>query len=303
MRFPNLVIGGAPKCGTTSLFTWLADHPDICGSRVKEPFFLMDRHHPLRRKACNVHDHGIEAYADVFRGCTDEQILMEASTHYIYQATALDVLETLPTEPRIVFLLRKPSERVFSSFAYSKNNGNVRSDLSFPEFVRFVRADPEPSDAAEWASAASAYVLPRDLHYSRYVEYLSEWRERLGDGRIRVMIFETMRADPKAAVQGLCGWLGIDPSFYDNYDFEARNRTVPVRSRKLQKFARTIAGKVPSGPLKDAVTRAYYALQSKPRNEPRTEADEAVIAELDEYFRPYNERLAREFGLNLESWK
>jgi hypothetical protein len=50
MSLPNLVIAGAPKCGTSSLFYWLADHPQACGSTVKETFYLMDEEHPLRRK-------------------------------------------------------------------------------------------------------------------------------------------------------------------------------------------------------------------------------------------------------------
>ena len=76
MTFPNFVIGGAPKCGTSSLFSWLADHPQVCGSSVKEPFFLMDEGNPMLRKACNVHDHGIEAYSSFFRGCAGERVVV-----------------------------------------------------------------------------------------------------------------------------------------------------------------------------------------------------------------------------------
>ena len=44
---PNVVIAGAPKCGTTSLFAWLADHPDVCGSNVKEARYFLDPGDPL----------------------------------------------------------------------------------------------------------------------------------------------------------------------------------------------------------------------------------------------------------------
>lgn len=302
MTFPNLVIAGAPKCGTSSLFSWLVDHPDVCGSKSKEPYFLLDEEHPLRRKYCNFHDHGLDAYARVFpRGADKHKIVLEASTHYIYQSTALEVLSSLPTNTRVLFLLRKPSERVFSSFAHYKMKGSMWKDLSFAEFVRRIRGE-DPCAIPEWASDSSAYVLRRDLQYSRYIDYLSAWRERLGDERIRVMVFETMRADPNAAVQGLCTWLGINPSFYDGYDFAPQNRTFSLRSHRVQRVARTLAAGVRSGPVKEIMKRAYYAVQSTGRREPRTAADEAALAKLDDYFHPYNERLAHEFGLNLDAW-
>jgi len=303
MTFPSLVIAGAPKCGTSSLFRWLADHPQVCGSRVKEPFFLMDADSPLRRSECNVHDHGLDAYSSFFPDCTEsDRIAIEATTHYIYQTTALDVLEGLGTRPRIVFLLRRPSERIYSSFIYSKARGNVRRDLSFSEYVKLVGDGTGGAlDGLAWGP--SAYVLERDIRYSRYVDYLTQWRDRLGDERMRVVLFETMRADPKGTMQELCGWAGIDPSFYDDYDFAARNRTVAVRSPRVQKLARALASKFPAGRLKNGIERLYYALQARPRTEQRTPADEAALAALDAQFRPFNDRLAREFGLDLTAWE
>ena len=44
---PNLMIAGAPKCGTTSLHHYLADHPSVCASIEQESRFLMDEAYPL----------------------------------------------------------------------------------------------------------------------------------------------------------------------------------------------------------------------------------------------------------------
>jgi hypothetical protein len=300
--FPNLVIAGAPKCGTSSLFNWLADHPDVCGSTEKEPFFLMDRDNPLRRRECNFHDHGLDAYAGLFAHCGDRQIAMEATTHYIYQATAIEVLASLPSEPRVLFLLRQPSERVFSSFSYSKAMGNVRSDLSFAQFVGLV-SGRRPVGGKDWAWGRSAYVLRHDIAYSRYVDHLVKWRQRLGAERMCILLFESMRMDSHATVQRLCGCLGLDPAFYDSYDFSPRNRTLAVRSSRAQRFARSIAAKMPAGAIKDQVKRVFNVVQLTAKGKPRSAADTAALAELDAGFRPFNERLANEFGLELEAWK
>jgi hypothetical protein len=302
MTFPNMIIGGAPKCGTSSLFSWLADHPQACGSSVKEPFFLMDRGNPMRRRECNFHDHGLEAYQRFFTDCAGQRLVVEATTHYLYQSTAIDIVPRLPSEPKMLFLLRKPSERIYSSFAYSKERGNVRSGLSFADFLQLVEERPGET-ASGWARGASAYVLPRDFEYSRYADYLCQWRKALGDERLKVLLFEDLRADPKAVLQQLCGWLGIDPAFYEDYAFAGRNLTISVRSPAIQRMARGVAAKLGSGSLKDLAKRLYYALQAKSRVEGRTAADEAALARLDEQFRPFNERLEREFGLDLSAWQ
>jgi hypothetical protein len=306
VTLPNLVIAGAPKCGTSSLFNWLVDHPDVCGSRVKEPFFLMDRDNPLRRLACNVHDHGIDAYGSFFPDCSDgDKIVVEATTHYLYQQTAVDVLASLPTRPRIIFVLRKPSERVFSSFSYSQNNlGRVRADLSFSDFLRLVESEGDPGRIErELGPSPSSYVLARDLQYSRYIDYLGAWVERVGEDRIRILLFEEMSSDPRSELEGICDWLGIDPSFYESYDFAARNRTVPVRSPRLQRLALALSARMRDSKLKAFAKRLFLGLQSGKEKRARSREDEAALERLDAEFQPWNDRLQQLFGLNLDSWR
>jgi hypothetical protein len=306
VTYPNLVIAGAPKCGTSSLFNWLVDHPDVCGSSVKETFFLMDRDNPLRRKACNFHDHGLEAYASFFPDCSSgDRIVVEATTHYLYQQTALDVLASLATRPRILFVLRKPSERVLSSFGFSRNNlGRVRGDLSFSDYVRLVESGDDPRTFERRLGAGpSAYVLARDLRYSRYVDYLAQWRDRVGEDRMRILLFEEMSADPRREVQTICDWLGIDPSFYASYDFTARNRTVAVRSPRLQRLAIAVARRMRDSKVKALAKRLFVALQSGSGKPARSGQDEAALDRLDAQFKPWNDRLSQQFGLDLDPWQ
>src|SRR5689334_10681741 len=85
LTLPNLVIAGAPKCGTSSLYRWLADHPQAFGSAPKETFYLMDEGHPLLRKGSNFHTRGLAGYAEFFDGRNEEaRVIFEATTHYLY---------------------------------------------------------------------------------------------------------------------------------------------------------------------------------------------------------------------------
>jgi hypothetical protein len=305
MSLPNLIIAGAPKCGTSSLYRWLADHPEACGATPKETFYLMDRGHPLLRRGSNFHVHGLEGYRAFFNSCSKgHKIIFEATTHYIYQRTAMEVLSALPSAPRILFLLRKPSERVYSSFQYTKNNlANIRRDISFSEFVRLVRRDRDGSVIKAYAGE-SAYVLANDLKYSRYIEYVSLWRERFGPERVEVLLFEEMKENPLAFMKKLATSLGIDPSVYDAYDFTVRNETLSLKYLPLHRRVRRLNNLLPQGSLKGLLKGVYLKAQAGAgrARSGKTSEDRAALAELEQEFRPFNQRLANEFGLDLSAW-
>ena len=104
-------------------------------------------------------------------------------------------------------------------------------------------------------------------------------------------------------MEGLCTWLGIDPSFYRDYSFAPVNRTVEVRSSQLQRAVLAASALMPKGRIKDSIKQLYLAAQAKPVRQERSADDKAVLAELDAEFQPFNEKLAHEFGLNLEAWQ
>lgn len=303
MSLPNLIIAGAPKCGTSSLFRWLADHPEVCGSSVKETFYLMDPGHPLLRKNSSFHEHGLSGYQAYFRNSSAEhKIVFEATTHYIYQRTPIEVLSGLPEVPRIIFMLRKPSERVYSSFQYTKNNlANFTRDISFSQFVEIVRSNPEDTRLDEYAGRSS-YVLKNDLKYSRYIEYISRWRERFGGDRVHVFLFEEMKKNSPGFMKELASRIGIDSSFYDEYEFPVRNETFSVSYPALHRRVKGFNGLLGNGKLKAALRRGYLAAQSGKSKPAKSTEDVRTLRELEREFTPFNQRLAHEFGLDLSAW-
>ena len=305
MTLPNLVIAGAPKCGTSSLYRWLADHPEACGSKVKETFYLMDEGHPLLRRGSNYHARGLEGYGEFFGPCAARaRVVFEATTHYLYQRTPLEVLSHLPRLPQIVFVLRKPSERVYSSFRYSQNNlANVRADLSFARFVELSKANGRGGADWEALAGASAFVLRNDVAYSRYSEHIAPWVARFGRGRVHVLLFEDLRSDPRAFMKGLAERVGIDASFYDAYGFPPKNETFGVRYPSLHRGVRRLNELVPSGGLKGAIRKLYLKAQAGGAGGARKPEDARALEELERDFRPFNRRLADELGLDLSAWE
>ncbi len=105
---PNLFIIGAPKCGTTSLTSWLNQHPNIYMSPVKEPGFFS-------RDIATGSVSDFEKYLDLFKDATPEHIwLSEASTSYLFSQVAVPEIEKKFPNSRYIVMLRNPVDMAYS---------------------------------------------------------------------------------------------------------------------------------------------------------------------------------------------
>jgi len=302
---PNVVIAGAPKCGTSSLYKWLAAHPQICGSKVKEPFYLMDEDSPLLNPKFNYYTHKLEGYQTYFdHCCTNHSVVFEATTHYIYQQTALRVLVQLETRPKIIFIVRKPSERVYSSYQFTINSlANLDRSLSFTEYVNLVQHNNTESLQKYFYNERSAYVLQNDVRYSQYVDYISLWVEKLGQARILVCLFEKMKMQPKQFMKDISNFIQIDPGFYDNYEFDRYNETVVIKQQSFHRQVRRISAAFPPNPLKNILKIAYLKLQTQSMKYNRSSEELDTLSMLDKYFLPFNAKLEQLLNLDISLWE
>ena len=128
-NLPNLVIAGVNKAGTTSLFDYLASHPEICASAIKETGFFLPCRYSNEKLA------PLNEYKSLFR-CQGERIIMEATPGYFYGGTGLasKIYTTLPGV-RIVIILREPLSRLISFFHFMKNMLLVDKDMSLNEYI------------------------------------------------------------------------------------------------------------------------------------------------------------------------
>lgn len=297
---PNVVIAGAPKCGTTSLFAWLVAHPEVCGSNVKETCYLLDPDDPLFKVKANFRDHGLDGYRSYFEGCrgTGAKVVLEATPVYIYQRTAPQVLASFDPLPQIVFVFRKPSERVYSHFTFLRDShARIDDDVCFGDFVELVSTGDE---------RVPKYGHAKDvIDHSRYIEYLPAWLERFPPSHLHYFLFEDLCHDARAFARMVAGRLRIDPSFYDSYTFPRKNRTIRIRNQWVHHVRRGIGARLPAPTrkrLKAATGRAYALVNVDRSPISRTSEDEQILAELDREFEPYNDRLAEVTDLDLTAW-
>jgi len=120
MKF--IIVAGTNKSGTTSLFNYLAGHPTVTSSSMKQTDFFLQE---------NVI---FEDYLSFFsREETNSLSLMEASPDYLYNSDApIKIQECLRGhDVSLVFLLRKPEDRLLSWFKYSKQLFLIPQDMTF----------------------------------------------------------------------------------------------------------------------------------------------------------------------------
>ena len=301
ITLPTLVIAGAPKSGTSSVHRWLADHPEVCSPLADESRYLLDAESPLRTPHGRFSERGIDGYAALFRRCAAlapaPTHILEATPDYLYQETAPRVLAGLAPRPLVLFLLRRPSARVYSHYQFARNNMSVvPRSVTFAEFVDDASRAARPGRGTRWN-------LQHVLRYSRYADYLGAWIERFGRDGMRAYLFEEMTADPRGFMRRVATDVGIDPGFYDAYDFPRVKETIVVRRQWLQRIRTALGSRMPDGAFKRRMRAVYESANVRPHTDRAGAADRAVLDRLDREFEPANRRLAALLDLNLGAWE
>jgi len=283
--WPNTIIAGAPKAGTSSLYYWLAAHPDVCSSKSKEPFYFFDTINRFNTEA-NFINHGLKKYSTLFDHCKGKKIVFEATAPYIYQSTALEQLPKLDSKPKMIFILREPSSRLYSKYQFNRYKLH-NTDIPFKQYC-----------------TSEIGIFPGGKHIleGHYSNYLKNWKSALGEDRIYVMVFEETMKNPQKAMKELSDFLEIDSSFYSEFNFAKHNETFATKNAGLHK---KLVGLLPYFPesLISRLGPLYRKLNSgKMPSISKEELD--IRAELKIFYKSEADELLKLFpALNLSSWR
>jgi len=130
----DFFIVGAPKSGTTSLYYYLQEHPDICMSSNKEPNFFSNNE--IKKQALYYNKKCItsnEEYEKLFLNRTKSQVTGESSVSYLFYPNVAQRLYKYNPNARIIILLRNPAERAFSHYLMDCRLGLI--NLSFKDIL------------------------------------------------------------------------------------------------------------------------------------------------------------------------
>ncbi|MEQ1438032.1 sulfotransferase [Fontimonas sp. SYSU GA230001] len=216
---PMLIIVGGYRCGTTSLFTYLAAHPDIDPALIKEPAFFFSLRIAQRPSAYPA-GHEAWAYRSMFRR-RNARVLLEATSNYFNDpGCAARIARALPNA-RIVVLMREPVARLVSWYRFLRLQNQLDPGLGFEAWIRRQLAETRPVDERPYTLQAVAHC--------RYAPYLEDYLRVFGRDRVLPLWFDDFKSDPRGTLRRVCGFAGIDPRFHDGYAFPVQNESMKLR--------------------------------------------------------------------------
>lgn len=282
---PNLILAGVERSGTTSLYSWLGQHPEIRPGAIKA-------HRYFRYRQFESDPASFESYLENFRG---EPRPVTFDGHGGYCDLEPPVLEslrrTLP-EARVVIVLREPVARAISWYRYIHSRFLLDRRLDFGTYVERCLAG-ERSDSRTAEGTRQLGVVAGE-----YARWLPAWGEAWGDA-LRVVYFDDLRADPERVIHSLCEWLDLDPAGMAGWRPKAHNASVGYRWAWLHRQAiRTNEAYEASfrrrPRLKSLLRSIYQGLNSAP-------AGAKVQPEAVKRLRRHYERANRDLGKVLAS--
>ena len=245
---PDTLIIGTMRGGTTSLFRWLAAHPDVAASLRKEVGYFTSHYH--RGEGWYRAHFPIGGAAGANRAGAERRRL-EASPDYMLDPRAAERAAALVPDARILVLLRDPVDRAWSHYRVLSRIG--AESLPFEEAMEAEeeRLAPAWRRLASWPDAP----LPREIidwsygARGRYAEQLARWRACFPHQQFLLVRSEDLYAHPAESYDRVLDFLGLRrfrPGFAV-YAWDhggggtAGSAPDDVRARHAPRFAETVA--------------------------------------------------------------
>lgn len=175
MSMPNLLIIGAPRCGTSTMFTMLREVDGIWGKN-KEPHFFDARW-----------ANGLEYYKQMFKGAPSDAIVMEASPTYLQHPKAPERIQNTLPDAKFVALLREPVARCVSHYWWNQDK---------------LGSDPEVLIDSKHHCVVMGH----------YAAHLERWFKHFDRKKILIIASEAFYEMPAVYAWHVASWAGIKHS-------------------------------------------------------------------------------------------
>jgi hypothetical protein len=181
---PTFVVIGAMKAGTTSLWRYLGDHPDVFMPEEKEPDYFV---------AEKTWSRGPEWYESLFVDGESCAARGEASTNYakypLFQGVPARIASMLP-DVKVLYVLREPIERIVSHYRHALRAGWEKAPLE-----QAIECDPQYVYVSSYAMQAEQYL---------------DWFDR---SQLMIVRADDLRLDRGATIERIYAFIGADPSW------------------------------------------------------------------------------------------
>ncbi len=223
MKLPNFLIIGAAKGGTTSLYVYLKQHPDIFMSVPKEPTFFGNEGNDGRFNGPHDEDRAYHSrvitsfadYAALFRAVDQQKAVGEASVYSLYLPSAPVQIKKYIPQALMFAVLRNPADRAYSAYLHVVRQG--REKLSFAAALQ-----QEPERIRQkwnplWHFKTMGY----------YYDQIKRYYDAFGRDQVHVYLYEDFQTNPLAVIKQVLELLRIDSLFIPEMSRRYKKSYVP----------------------------------------------------------------------------
>lgn len=277
---PKFVLVGVPRSGTTSLYQYLGQHPQICLSEIKEVNFLSYPGEEVARRdfpRMRFPVRSLEEYGRLFADA-GSRVPVDFSASCFRSAVAIDRIRQFLPDGRFFVVLRDPVGRAYSAYLNRVAKG-------------YESRSPDVA------------LVPGDVSVDNgfYSERIAAFRMAFGVERVRVWLFDDLVTRPEATLKEVFGYLGVDSSVAIDTT-AVHNRGGVPRSQALGRLLPSYArrrqlGDALPGPLRTAARRLGHLNRA-----PAPRLPEAVERRLRDLYTDEVHRLEELLGRDLDSW-
>lgn len=283
---PNFLIPGVPKAGTTSMYHYLSNHPEIFMSPKKELWFFSRDDNFAR---------GISWYESHFKDYCSEKAVGEASPNYLYFEKAIRRISFIIPDVKLIIMLRNPVDRAYSH--YWHNVKKNQETLNFAEAI-----DEEEYRIKNSDDAMHRYgYLHHGLYYDQIERALNYFKKR----QMKIILFEEFIKEKRKILREIFHFLNVREDVeIPNID----NRFNIGQSQKFKSLRRVLE--------KDSTLKRFYKRLFPIRVRKRVlegllqanlkkgypHIEEKLMKSMAEYFVSPNKKLADLLGIDLVCW-
>ncbi|MBP0012190.1 MAG: sulfotransferase [Roseofilum sp. SBFL] len=300
MTLPNFLLIGAAKSGTSSLYYYLKQHPQVympASRDQKEPdFFTLEGEEVNRIGPNGTHVMtnaitDLQSYQELFAEVTNEKAIGEASTSYIYSEKAAQRIHHYIPDAKLIAILRQPAERAFSHFLFSLSNGRE----PVPDFAKTLKEE-EDRIAKNWSF--QWHHKRRGFYYVQLKQYFDTFDAK----QIRVYLYDDLIENPTGLMKEVFQFLEVEDNFSPNVSKKhnptrvPKNQTVNTLLNRPNPVKAVVKTLLPMKFRKSIADRLKQQNLGKPKLSPK------LRKELTEEYREDILKLQDLIGRDLSKW-
>ena len=277
---PNFFIVGTPKSGTTSLFHYLQEHPEVFLPELKEPHFFSCPEVKNTYYKTKIVDSKQE-YLDLYQERESYKAVGDLSSSYLFNKETPKRIHQFNPYAKIIIVLRNPVERALSHYLMDVNLGYINVSLS-------------------------KVINNKDTfkqHYQEYIELgfyeqqIRAYIKQFPDSQIKVVLSDTLYANTAETLKDIYSFINVSTTFITDFETVHNSYTVP-RFKALKSLVQSDGLKkmIPSG-LKSGLKSLIYKTNAE---KPKLEVEKNLLREIYKKSIVETETLINQ---DLSSWK